>query len=378
MIYSIPYLLLTVFYGIMALWYSKTESSTTKLWNILSCALVTLLFWGFRGFCFYDWMSYYPMFLNSSLANLPSNITGVEPGFCLLMTLCKEMYDNYNFFAAVCTTINIALLSRFLLKHTDNYPLAMMVCMVFGGILLFTDLIRNAIAIFVFINAIDYLYERKPLKYFLLVMVSISFHYSAVLYIPLYFLGNKKISKSIFSIVLLAGTAIYALNISVFTNLSTVLLGFVNSDLEGKVRYYLEEIADNAPGLNFVFFEQVLTGLLVIGYMDKLRALRKDANIYINSVLMFLVMSFFLHEFVTLSTRMSILFSFGYWVIWLDLLKCFTFSSNRKLFILFVCAYCFLRVLGHTRNALADYHNVLLDPETYQQRQAMFNKYFNP
>ena len=121
MIYSVPYLLLISFYGIMALWYNQTKNLDSRPVNVLLCMLVTLLFWGFRGFCFYDWMSYYPMFLHAGIENFSDNITSMEPGFCLLITACKEIYDSYIFFAFVCSLINLALLSNFLLKHTDGH-----------------------------------------------------------------------------------------------------------------------------------------------------------------------------------------------------------------------------------------------------------------
>lgn len=376
MSYSVPYLLLISFYGVMALWYKQTRNVSSRPWNVLACFLVTLVFWGFRGFCFYDWMSYYPMYLNLVPGNLAENITSIEPGFCILMTICKYVYDSYIFFVFVCSLINLVLLSIFLRKHADNYPLMLLICTIFGCFYLFTDLMRNALSVFVFINALDYIYEHKMLKYYLVVLLSLSFHYSAVLYLPLYFFANRKTSRRTFSIVFFIGILLYVLHISLFTNLSTFLLSFVNPDLESKVHYYLEEVAVKSGGLNFVFFEQLLTGVLVLCYMDKLREMRSDANIYINCILMFFVMTFYLHEFVTLSTRMAVLFAVGYWIIWADLLKCFRFDNNRRLFIVFICAYCFLRILGHTRNPLAEYDNVLFGSEKYQIRQSLFNKNF--
>ena len=376
MIYSVPYLLLISFYGLMALWYNQTKDCHTRPWNITLCFLVTLLFWGFRGFCFYDWMSYYPMYLNFNVNDLSSNISSMEPGFCLLMTVCKATYDSYIFFVFICSLLNLTLLSNFLLKHTDNYPLALLVCTIFGCFSLFTDLMRNALSIFIFINALDYLAQRKLLKYLIVVLVSVSFHYSALMYLPLYFFAGKRTNRTVFGSIFFAGVIIYVLHVSLFANVSSLVLQFVNPELEGKVHYYLEEITSKSAGLNFVFFEQVLTGCLVLVYMDKLRELRKDANIYINCILCFFVMTFFLHELVTLSVRMAVLFGVGYWIIWPDLLKCFKFDNNRRLFIFFICAYSFLRVLGHTRNPLADYDNVLFGSERYQIRQSLFNKNF--
>lgn len=139
---------------------------------------------------------------------------------------------------------------------------------------------RNALAVFIFINAIDYIAEKKRWKYFLMVLLALSFHYSAILYLPLYFFARKRTKKTVFAVVFFAGVIIYTLHISLFVNLSTFLLGLVNSDLEEKVRYYLNERAAKSPGINFVFLEQVLTGVLVLCYMDKLREIRK-MRIYI-------------------------------------------------------------------------------------------------
>lgn len=375
MIYSIPYLILTLFYGVMALWFYKKKE--LRPWNISLCFIVTLIFWGFRGFCFYDWMAYYRVFLQISFQTLSTSINAMEPGFCILMATCKGIYNSYAFFTFTCSAINLVLLTRFLLKHTYNYPLALMVSTVFGGFFLFTDLMRNAIAIFLFINAIDYISEKKPIKYLAIVLLAVSFHYSSLLYIPLYFFARKKMSKRVFAIIFATGIIVYALNISIFSNLTTFILSFISSDLEDKAKYYLEEVSESSK-LNFVFLEQIITGCLVIAYMDKLRALRKEANIYINCILLFLGVTFFMHEFTILSVRFSILFAVGYWILWPDLIKCISIRNNKWLFVLFISSYCFLRILGHTSNAMAEYNNILSDPDSFQQRQSMFNKYFTP
>lgn len=377
--YAIPYLLLIGFYGLMAWWsYSASSDGQRNSINWI-CFGVTLFFWGFRGFCFYDWMSYYPMFVKVNVVDTSfSNIfLRMEPGFSALMFLCKKIYDNYVFFAFVCTSINLVLLSHFLLRHLDNYPFGLLVCTTIGGILLFTDLMRNAISIFIFINAIDYIHQRKPLRYYTLCLLSLSFHYSAAFYLPLYFFFHKRISKLAFGIIFGVGCLVYALNISLLSNVATLIIGFISSDLESKVRFYLTELSSSTSILNFVFFERVLTGILVIIYMDKLRALRKEANLYINSILAFFILIFFLHEFVTMSQRLALLFACGYWVLWRDLIKCFSIENNKKLFVLFIAGYCFLRILGHTRNVIANYDNVLFDSETFQRRESILNKNFH-
>lgn len=376
MIYALPYIALICFYGLMALWYSKTQVISHKIWNKAICIVITIIFWGFRGFCFYDWMSYYPEFLQLDTHDLANNLLSTEPGFILLMTICKIIYNDYTFFMVVCTCINVILLTIFLRRNIDNFPLGVMICTAIGGIFLFTDLIRNAITIFIFINAIYYIKQREPIKYFLLCLLGLAFHYSAILYFLMYFILHRKINKWVFACVFVCGCAIFTLNISLLTDVATMILGMISPEIEERIRFYLSEIANTKPSINFVFIERVITGGLVICYMDRLRELRKDADMFINCIFIYFIFTFYLHEFVTLSHRMSLLFACGYWVIWYDLIKCFRYETNRKLFIIFIGLYCNLKILGQTQNIIAKYDNVLFDSETYQMRESMFNKSF--
>lgn len=373
--YAIPYIILIGSYGLMALWYRKSKRQKDRIFCIVISLSVTLIFWGFRGFCFYDWMSYYPMYLEldvNSLAN--SGIGKVEPSFILLMTACKAFYNNYQFFVFVCSSINLTLLSRFLIRNTDNLPLGLMVCTVFGGLFLMTDLMRNAIATLIFINALIYIKEKKFIKYIILCLISISFHYSAILYIPAYFLLYHKTKKWVFATIFYVGCIVFALHIPIFTTSISLVLSFINPELEEKLRFYLLEVANKAPGIDIVFIERFITGTLVLCYMDKLRNIREDADLYINSILAYFFLTFYFGEFVTLSMRLALLFVCGYWIIWIDLIKCFSISNNRKLFIFFIGAYCMVRTLGLTKSVLANYDNILFNSETYQIRKSIFNK----
>ena len=376
--YSVPYILLMGFYGLMAWWYQGAEDDNTRRTIKLLCAGMTQFFWGFRGFCFFDWMSYYPIFavLEPSKMSDPANWT-TEPGFRLLMALCKAITTDYSFFIFTCTLINVVFLSRFLSRHVDNFPLGMMFCMAIGGFGLFSDLLRNAIALFIFINALDYIKERRPWPYFSLCAVALLFHTSSLVYIPFYFFAHRRMKKWVFTAVFASGCLVYALRIPLLIDGVTYLLEVAGIDASEKLYSYLVAVSKTPPPLNFVFLERLLTGTLTIIYMDKLRSIRKDADVYINSLLLFLALNLFIYEFETISVRTALLFSFGCWIVWNDLLKCFSYDTNRKLFLLFLSAYCMLRVIGFTKNSrLAKYDNVLFDSETYLRRKSMFDKIF--
>lgn len=373
--YSIPYVLLICFYGFMALWYNATEEEKSRKYNIIICFVVSIVFWGLRGFCFYDFYVYYPSFYYLDISDFSKiDFFDVEPGFTLLMMACKSIYNEYFFFTFVCSCINFVLLGRFLIRHVGNVPFGLVISTSIVGIFLFTDLLRNALSLFIFINAIDYISERKPLKYFLMCTLALSFHYSSIFYFPLYFFLHRKINRWVFLGIFFIGCFVFVFNIPILLNLSIFILSIVSPELENRIQFYLTEVVSTGPMINFVFIERVMTAILVFIYIDKLRSVRENANLYINSVLLFFCMIFFLHEFETLSNRLSYLFACGYWIVWTDLIKCFSIENNRKLFILFLGFYCMLRIFAQNQTIMSRYDNILFDPNSFHERESIYNK----
>lgn len=377
MSYILPYILLICFFGIMSWWHYVVEGLVAHIWSLILCGIALIFFFGFRGFCFYDWMSYYPAFLQLNVNNISNaDVWSWEPGFALLMTLCKTVSSKYWFFELVCSCINTTLLLFFLKRNVNNIPLGIALFICFGGLFLMTDLMRNSIAILVYVNCLTYIVERKPIKYFIGCAVAICFHFSSVLYIPCYFFLNRRIPRKLLALVFVVGCAAFALKIPLFSSSLETLLSVISPDLENKVHWYLNEMNQTRSGIDIVFLERVGTAMLVLFYIEKLRDCRKNANIYINALFIYFLFNFYFAEFVTFSSRMALLFTFGYWIVWYDLIKCFSFNNNRKLFILFVWLYCCARMTGLTKSILARYDNILFDSETYQRRESIYNKNF--
>lgn len=378
--YALPYLLLVVFLGFLAFVFESREDSAVRSAATGLALFVVVIFFGFRGFCFYDWNSYYPeyqAFQLRELIELPITKWRFEPGFQLLMTGCKAIVDNFHFFVFVCTCLNTALLLNFLRRRIDNIPLALTVCICMNGIILFTDLMRNSISILIFMNTLGYLKERRPIPYFLLNLLGMTFHLSSAAFLPLYFVLHRRWPKWIYLAFFGAGNAIYLLHIPVFLTIVSVFLGFVNPDLQWKVHEYTELMANEEFRLSIGYLERLLTGILVFLYIDKLRELREDNDIFINSILLYLVMFLFFSEFKTIATRMSMLFSYGYWIIWIDLIRCFAIANNRRLFVAFLSIYCLFKMYGSTNYIIARYDNVLFGAEPYNQRVLIYDRNFN-
>lgn len=381
MIYSLPYVFLILVFGGLAVYFLQVESDSSKRVIRISCALILLFFFGFRGYAFDDWISYYPAFQKCSYEFITLNVFAYsiqwqfEPGFTFLMCLCKSLTDNYHFFVFICSAINITLLLRFINKRVDNTPLAIILFLCFGGFIMSINLMRNSLAIFIFINAIEYLEQRKPTQYFLLCLLALSFHVSAICYFPLYFFFHKKLNKWIYLALFIVGNMIFLFHVPLFSLLASFILG---GGSEGKIQMMIEgytERYDEMATISIGYLERLLTGILVFCYYDKLVTIRKENIIFINMYICYIMLLLLLSQFNIISQRMSNLFIFSYWILWIDLIKAFSIENNRKLFIAFISIYCVLKTIGSTNFITAEYDNILFGAKSYEERLYIHNRY---
>ncbi len=378
--YAFPYLLLASFYGILGWWYRTAEEGLTRGRIVVLCIVTFILFFGLRGFVFYDWYGYYPNFNSYSLATLktlPFSQWPYEPGFVLLMTSCKALYNNFHFFVFVCTCINAVLLFRFFGKYSFNVPLSLMVFLCMNGIGLSTDLMRNSISILLFINALEFLEKRRPIPYFAVCVLATSIHYSSLLFFPLYFFLHRRISKWVFLGVFIIGNMIFLLRIPVFLQLVSYFANYIDPKLQLKIDIYVKYATGIGFKLDLGFIERLFSGILVFIYYDKLRGIRENSNIFINAILLYFIVFYAFSEFPVISKRFATLFVFSYWIIWSDLIRCFSLRNNRNLFIAFLSIYCLLKTYSLCNYPFAKYDNLIWGVKSYQERKIIFDKTFN-
>lgn len=380
MIYALPYLLLVCLYGGLGVFYHKAEDEQKRLYIKIASVATFLFFFGFRGFIFFDWSVYYPQFY--ALPDFQTLFTQdvskwiSNPGYVLLNVACKAIVPDYHFLVFVCSSFSTILLYRFFSRYSDNIPWSFALMLSFNGIMIFTDLMRNSISILLFLNSLQYLHERKPLQYFALNLLGLTFHYSAVMAIPLYFFLHLRFNRWLLLGLFLAANVMYFLHIPILKT----LIGFVADIVAPSIKVWLEAYTtmDKDAGFNVgIGYERLITGFLTFFYIDKLRSLRPGNDIFINSVFICLILYVIFSEFFTVSLRLSTLFSYGYWIIWADLLRCFKYKNNRHLFAIFVGLFCLLKTYSATNTQLAEYENILFSAKPYNERILLFRQHFN-
>ena len=164
---------------------------------------------------------------------------GRMPGWVLLCTLCKTITDSYWFFKIVHALIlNVAYIN--VIKRNTPY--------VFTGILFYFvliyfnqnfQLLREALAISFFFFALPSYYRGEWLKYYIYVIIAISFHEGAVFLLLLPLLKILGINKYSICLYLLGGI----LFISHASSILEMLMGVqLDGEVQGKIFHYTKQM----------------------------------------------------------------------------------------------------------------------------------------
>lgn len=250
--------------------------------------LVIFLCFGFM--CGSDWRSYETIYTSIDLNNYGWGYYA-EPGFYAYLAFFKLLgvdFWNLNVFTKVVSFIVcLKTLKEYL---SDRLLLGLMYFIPWYGIYLYIDCpMRNMMAMSIFLLAVPYLKSRSFLKYSILMVIAASFHFSAIIYIFLYFFVNRRISSKVFVILYIIVNLIFVSR-SLTIGIISLLFGGIPY-VEGKLESYIINESVFASGrifslgmlLHFAYFLIILC---------KRRTLEKydNGNFIINMAILYLLL----------------------------------------------------------------------------------------
>lgn len=208
--------------------------------------LIPSFFFGFRDQIGSDFQNYVNHFYDIQLGYE----TRLEWGYEAINRLVAELgFTEHALFFVVGIIMFIFLHLTFeRYKHLLNPGLAMFTFMSFFYQMSF-NIVRQVMTITVILYSIKFIEERKLIKFIFIILLASSFHTSALLFLPVYFVNdllektNKKISQILIYIVVILGV---------------ILLDYIAaplfSNLESFEQYsrYLNDVDSTNEGLGFV------------------------------------------------------------------------------------------------------------------------------
>lgn len=194
---------------------------------------------------------------------------GKQPGWVLLVSLCKTITSSYWFFKLVhAIIVNLAYVN--LIRNNAKY--------VFSGLLIYFSLIyfnqnfqilRESLAISFFFFSIPFFKSGKWVKYYLLSLIAISFHIGAIFLLILPIVKLLGVNKYTIALYLVLGFFFIRYASEFLELIMTVKL---DGDIQGKVYYYTHDLDTQ---YNFVYWSNailnILFPLVIISYYHKKR-----------------------------------------------------------------------------------------------------------
>lgn len=387
--YSIPYLVFMIYLMVlMFIEFRQIKFDQDTRYVRWACMAGFLFFFGLRGFVYTDWTMYYSLFeklptiweggLKSVLStdfseafetDTSTGQAGVELGFIYFAVFLKSIIPDYFAFVFVNSLIDVILLNVFLKRYSKYYALSFIMFLVFGGLGMEFNLLRNMKAILLFLISLRYIQEQRFLPFLFLNLIGFAFHSSALVFIPFYFILNRKWPKWLIWSIFIVGNIIFIMHIQYMKPIALALADIFGGRMAVKVKlYFVSDLYNRPYGLGLGYIERTITFLIMIMSRKKLVEHSPSNVIFINSFLIYFIIYSFFAEIMIAVERLSLLFVFCYWILYPEILNMIKESINKLAVLIAMIFYSTLKLAQVNSNIFARYDNVMFGIESFEDR----------
>ena len=183
-----------------------------------------------------DTPEYYRVFKLISSTNSIQNaltVSRYDVGYIVLNYIVSHLHGDFTMLLCIITGFYLISVLRVLNKYSSNIRIAVLAFFAFSAFYDIMNVLRQSIAIAIFLFSLDFLIERKPLKYFAIVICATFFHSTSIILLLVYFVPRANFSKlkDVFKWVAIGGIGIIGLNymIAIFTSFFPYYAHYFNS-----------------------------------------------------------------------------------------------------------------------------------------------------
>jgi hypothetical protein len=329
-------LLLVVF-----LIFSQVSNKNESTYLVTFSYFVLLLFASFRFGIGTDYFSYYRIFSlmpddfsDISTLQIMSFSLLFEPGFSLLMVLFKSLNLSFPYFIGFCAFISLSLSLYTIQKYSINKLFSLFIFFANYYQVYIEGALRQGMAMTIFIYAFyDFLYTRKKVKYYLLILLGMTIHMSILIVLCVPFI--VKMPKNVFkSPIVIAVMIMLSLTGSLFM---PRVFGLIISMFTKKSAYFNHDFSLNIFPISLRVLEMVLVYILyrknylMLSYQEIMAV-----KVYISGAYIYLMVSS-----VGLS-RVSEYFTFIEIILMPNLLSCLKTKSRLVYHTIFLPLFIIL------------------------------------
>lgn len=312
----------------------ENNRQKTVYYTSVTFSFMTLfLFLGLRYDVGFDYLyTYVPEYNKIKLGYS----THFEPLFILLNKFVYYIFNNVYWVFIISAFLTVYLVYSVICKRGKN---------IFFGVFLFIGTrmylysftqVRQYIAIAIFLYATKYITERKKFKYFFSICIAALFHKIALIYLPIYFIGNIKLTKQKYSLIALLGFALIPIVTSLYNYIGRYLYGWYINNKFGIGNYS-----------SVMLIMNLFTIIISILYYNNLSN-NKNSTMLLNLQLVAWILCITTIQ-LNESYRIVALFSYTSILLLQEIYYSLKIKSNRKILFLLIfvlytaCLYAYLK-----------------------------------
>lgn len=361
-LFSIPYVILTgVLFCLYFIEQKNMRLNKSTIGVSWSAFFILLFFLGLRGHIYTDFISYYQFFEYIKPADWTVVDYNFEYGFILYSKIIKLLIPNYYGWVFINTFIDLLALRFVFKRYANSTILPFIFFIAFQGVLMEANLFRNMKALDCFYFSIPYLQDRKFIKYTLLNLIGFTFHASAIIFLPLYFILCIHIKRYVIWIVFIAVNIMYWSKI----HITSIIFGFIfEGYMTDKYIGYLE--SDVGFGFTMGYFERTFSFLLFTLLYTQLIKQRSSNNIFFNCSFLYYSFHILFSDIAVIADRIPFFFIIGNWVLYSNVINCK--YKARKLINTGIGILVFLKIILSFSNIGTKYQNLIFGIDSVEKR----------
>lgn len=213
-----------------------------------------------------DTPNYYDIFKRASVMSLDTILkdqTGeVERGFMVFQHFVAMISTNFNVLLIIISFIFVSSVAILIYRNSSESCLSFIFFIGLGFYTFSMTGLRQSLALAIILFSFNFIKQRRLIPFLIFVILASTIHLSALVFIPAYFLGYKRITKS------------YVVIATVLIPLSFILKGPIFSFLSKLSGYGYNPFANEGPYL--------LVGLMIIvllaGFIQREDVLARDTD----------------------------------------------------------------------------------------------------
>jgi len=259
--------------SVLLTWFStklKKETTREKLFYYMIVFLAMLPLFCVMAFRYNVGTDYLKTYTQRFIWHLDGYELGeiFEPGFILLIDVIQIFTTNPYWLFIICAILFCFFTYKAIYQQSNNVAYSVLILVIGGSYFASLNLMRNFIALAIFLYAFKYIKSRNFIKYTIFSIIATTFHISIMVLYPLYFIYKIKINPKI---------AITSIIIVIITMpLLDKIFEYIISNFVGGYAWYYNKNDSNITLLtSTIIINFVITIIQIIYYKQN-----KDDTLY--------------------------------------------------------------------------------------------------